>query len=226
MADTHKLTKQDVGYSAVKAALGSIPILGSAASELFGLIVSPPLDKRRQQWMNEVADKLKELETNKKLDFEALGQNEQFIDTVIHATNLAIKTSEEEKIAALKNAVINTALDEAPEKSKSMVFLNLIDRFTVWHIKILVLFNNPKLWFEKAGRQPPNFYVGSLSAVLIEAFPSMKGQTDFTKVIWDDLHASGFHRSGDLLTGMTGDGTLAQRTTELGREFLSFISEH
>lgn len=64
MSDINKTTKGDIIYATVKAGLGSIPVLGSAATELFGLVVTPPLDKRRQEWMNEVAERLKELEEN------------------------------------------------------------------------------------------------------------------------------------------------------------------
>jgi hypothetical protein len=45
-----------------------------------------------------------------------LAQNEQFLDTIIQATSYAIKTSEAEKLNAFKNAVVNTAIDEAPDK--------------------------------------------------------------------------------------------------------------
>lgn len=58
MDDINKTTSKDALYAATKAVLGSIPLLGSAASELFGLVVTPPLDKRRQQWMNEVAQSI------------------------------------------------------------------------------------------------------------------------------------------------------------------------
>lgn len=222
MKNINRTTTKDVLYAAAKAGLGSIPVLGAAATELFGLVITPPLDKRRQEWMNEIAEKLTQLE----IDFSNLSQNEQFIDAVIQATSFVIKTSEKEKVSALKNAVINTALNECPDKTKSHVFLNLIDRFTVWHIKILLFFDNPKQWFAKAGQTPPSLLMGSMSGVLKEAFPSLKGQDELTDVIWNDLHDVGFHQSSGLKTMMSGDGILAERTTQLGKEFIHFISEH
>jgi hypothetical protein len=129
MDEINKTTKGDILYVAAKAGLGSIPVLGSAASELFGLVVTPPLDKRRQEWMNEVAEKLKSLEESSKVDFLSLSHNELFLDTIVQATTIAIKTSEKEKIIALKNAVTNAALNEAPDKTKSQIFLNLVDSF-------------------------------------------------------------------------------------------------
>jgi len=45
--DTNEPTNEDVANSIVKGVLGAIPIVGALATELFGLIVVPPLEKRR-----------------------------------------------------------------------------------------------------------------------------------------------------------------------------------
>jgi len=225
MTDINKTSMGDILYAAVKAGLGSIPVLGSAATELFGLVVTPPLDKRRQEWMNEVAEKLKSLEENNQVDFSALSQNEQFIDTIIQATTIAIKTSEKEKIQALKNAVTNSALNEAPEKTKSQIFLNLVDTFTVWHLIILAFFDNPRTWFQRAGQTQPSLLMGSMFSILKLAYPSLAGQDELVDLIWSDLHNAGLHNSSGLKTMMTNDGIYAERTTELGKEFIRFISE-
>ena len=225
MSEVNKTSAGDVLHAVAKAGLNYVPVIGAAAAELFGLVVTPPLEKRRQAWMNEIADRIKALE-GKGINLEGLSQNEQFIDTILQATAFAIKTSDQEKLDALKNAVVNVALQEAPDKSKSQVFLALIDRFTVWHIKILSFFDNPKAWFEKAGKKPPTSYMGSMSGVLTTAFPGLAAEEELVNVIWDELHAVGFHRSSGLKTMMSGDGALAERTTSLGKEFIQFITAH
>lgn len=48
MSDINKPTAGDYSYAAAKGGFGAIPIVGSIASELLGLIVTPPLEKRRQ----------------------------------------------------------------------------------------------------------------------------------------------------------------------------------
>lgn len=225
MSDINKPSSGDYTYAAAKAGLGSIPIVGAAASELLGFIITPPLEKRRQKWMLEVGNKLKELEDKKRIDLSTLADNEQFIDAVLVATSLAIKTSEEEKIQAFQNAILNTALGENPDKTKGQIFFNLLDTFTIWHIKILHFIDNPTQWFESAGQTPPNLYMGSLFSILKNAFPQLKGQDELADLIWRDLHDNGLHRSGDLKTTMTGDGLLANRTSDLGKSFLKFISQ-
>ncbi len=43
----------DVIHAMTRAGLGTIPIAGAAASELLNLIVTPSLEKRRNQWMED-----------------------------------------------------------------------------------------------------------------------------------------------------------------------------
>lgn len=57
-----KSTAGDVGYTAVKAGLGSIPVAGAAATELLGLVAPSPLEKRKNIWMEKTGDALRQLE--------------------------------------------------------------------------------------------------------------------------------------------------------------------
>lgn len=219
----NKNTVGDLTHSIVKGGFGTIPIIGSLASEIFGLIVTPPLEKRRVEWMNEVADKLKELESNQKINFNELAENDQFIDIVLQATTFALKTSERKKIDCFRNAILNTATGESPDKIKSQIFLNQLDKFTVWHIIVLAFIDSPRNWFKKNGKTPPNYISGSIYTLIIEAFPDLRNQDELLDIIWDDLKLTGFHKTGSLKTMMTGDGVLSDRTTTFGKEFLNFI---
>lgn len=100
MSATNKKTSGDITHSLVKGGLGTIPVLGAAAAELFGLVVTPPLERRRAVWMNEVAEKLKELERRGEIDISALATDEKFLDVVMQATTYALKTSEQDKICS------------------------------------------------------------------------------------------------------------------------------
>jgi hypothetical protein len=224
MADKkNKLTKNDIGHSIVKGGLGAIPVIGSLASEIFGLVVTPPLERRRAEWMNEVAEKLNDLKENKKIDFDKLIDNDQFIDVVLQATTFAIKTSEKMKIEYFRNAILNTATGDMPDKTKNHIFLNQLDKFTALHITILDFIDSPRSWFNKVGKTPPNYLAGSLFNLIIEAFPELKNQDELLDIIWDDLKMTGFHKTGELKAVITGDGVLSDRTTSFGKEFLAFI---
>ena len=219
-----KMTKGDVAHSITKGSIGAIPIVGSLASEIFGLIVTPPLEKRRAEWMNEVADKLKELEANGQIDCNQLKEDDQFLDIVLQSTSFALKTSEKEKIQCFKNALINAAKGECPDKTRTQIFLNQLDNFTTWHIRIIKLIDNPNDWYERQGKRPPSYMMGSISSMLKDAFPELKSQDELIEVIWNDLESVGFHRTGNVKTTMSGNGVLSERTTEFGKEFLEFIA--
>ena len=214
---------KDIGYAITKAGLSSIPIAGAAASELLSLIVASPLENRRDKWMTEIGDRLIDLENNGKIDFESLQNNPIFIDTVLQTSQLAIRTSEKEKILLFHNVLINCALKDTPEQSEIQIFLNLIETYTVWHIKILKLFDNPTKWFENNSIDVPNFMAAGLSTILELAYPEMKGRNDFYNLIWNDLSRAGLHNSGSLQAVMSSSGLMSNRTTDFVKRFLEFI---
>lgn len=223
--NTNKSTKKDVAHSLVKGGLGTIQILGSIVAEIFGLIVTPPLEKRRAEWMNDIAEKLKELEAKQKIDFNELRENEQFIDVILQATTFALKTSDHKKRECFRNTILNTATGDSPNETKSQIFLNQLDRFTTWHIIILDFINSPRNWFIKKGTSPPSYVLGGTRhSLIIETFPELKNQEELLDIIWDDLKLAGYHKTGSLKTMMTGDGVLSDQTTTLGKEFLDFIT--
>lgn len=223
MKNIKKKTKGDYLIAATRAGLGMIPLAGAATSELLHLIVTPPLEKRRIEWMTEVGERLTKLEEKLSFNLENLRENEIFIDTVLQTTQFAIRTSEKEKIQLYQNALINTALGDTPEKAEIQIFLNLIESFTIWHIKILKLFNDPKDWFEKNNKSIPSFISAGLSSILEEAYPELKNKNDFYNLIWNDLFRAGLHNSGSLQAILSSSGLTTGRTTDLGRRFLNFI---
>ena len=218
-----KPKKEDIKYAIAKAGLASIPIVGAAASELLQLLVTPPLEKRRNAWMEDIGERLANLEKDGKVNLSELANNEIFIDVVVQTTQQAIKTSQEEKLSYYKNVVTNIALGEHPDISEIQIFLNLISDYTVWHIKILKLFDDIPKWYKENNKQVPSI-MGGLSSILENAFPELKGRSDFYNFIWNDLQRAGFHSSGSLQTIMTSQGLMASRTSEYGKRFLEFIS--
>jgi hypothetical protein len=221
--DLSKKTSGDYAVAAAKSILGALPVLGSTAAEIFGLIVTPPLEKRKIQWMNEIAERLAELEKSKEINIAELANNELFIDVVMQASSLAIKTSQNEKLEAFKNAILNTAVNSSISDAKAHIFLSQLDKFTDWHVKIIVLLENPENWFRKANRTFPAYIALSLSNIIKEAYPELKDEDSFLDIIWNDLKVAGFHNSGDLKTTMSGNGLATKKTTKLGDEFLNYI---
>lgn len=219
-------TNQDIAHALSKGIIGSIPVVGSLATEIFALIVTPPLEKRRAQWMNDIAEKLKNLEEQKRINLDELKENDEFIDIILQATTFALKTSEEIKIDAFRSAVVNAAIGESPDKIKSHIFLTQLNRFTTWHILLLGFINNPVEWLERNNKTQLNLMMGSLHSVIIDVFPELKGNDELLDIIWNDLESSGFHNSGSIKTMMSGGGLYSARITKIGKEFISFITDN
>ncbi|MCH7792485.1 MAG: hypothetical protein IID31_09430 [Planctomycetes bacterium] len=127
-------TTGKVSHAIAKAALGSIPLAGAAASELFAFVITSPLERRRDEWMHAVAERLGALEDRRAESLTYLQYDESFLDTVLQASQIALRTHHKEKRHALLNAITNAAMPHAPDESERQMFLGMIDAFTVWHL--------------------------------------------------------------------------------------------
>lgn len=225
MKEKPKQTAGDVRQALAKGALSGVPFVGGLASEIFNLVIAPPLTKRRDEWMNSIAEGLKKIEEKVEgFKIENLAQNQMFITTVMHASQAAVRNHQKEKLEALRNAVLNAALPNAPEEDLQLIFLGYVDTLTTWHVRILQLFDNPVEWFKQNGKKFPEMLFGGLESVLTAAYPELRGQRGFFDQIFKDLYERGLTNTETLHTTMTGTGLIAQRTSEMGRAFIRFIT--
>jgi hypothetical protein len=223
-----KMPKQrsgDILQAAAKAGLSAIPVVGGPLAELLGLVIAPRLNKRRDEWLETLAERLVELEEKvKEFKMPNLSTNEMFITTFTYALTIAVRNHQEEKIEALRNAVLNTALlTSTEEEDLHLMFLNFVDVFTPWHIRILVFFNDPKEYCQRNNVNVSSLAMGPPSSVLEQAFPSLR--RDFYDQITKDLYHRGLAFDVNSLHVMTSEGGLfAPRITTMGKKFLKFIS--
>ena len=218
-----KPSSRDAVHAVARAGLGAIPVAGAAAIELLNAIVAPPLEKRRNKWMEEMGEALRVIEEKMGIVLESLQQNDEFIDVALEATRIAIKTSNQEKHEALKSAILNSALPNPPEESLQKMFLSFIDTLTVWHLKLLELFNDPPAYIEKHKINFTGYSMGAMSHLVEIAFPELRGRRDLYDLIWKDLYSRALVTTEGLHTMMTGSGIIAKRTTEIGKLFLDYI---
>jgi hypothetical protein len=215
----------DIRHSLVKAGLGSIPYVGAAASELFSMVVAPPLEKRRVDWLNSIAERLKRLENAVEgMSLDNLSDNQSFISTVMHASQVALRSHQEEKLEALRNAVLNSALPSSPNADLQLMFLNHVDTLTPSHLRILKFFENPREWGEKHGVAYPNWEMGGPANVLEHALPEFRGRREFYDQLVRDLYSRGLMTTDQLHATMTSQGMFASRLTAAGSACLAFIS--
>jgi hypothetical protein len=202
--------RQDVGYKTTKvvaaalttattAALLSNPVLaaaaGAASFELFNSLFSTPLEKRRDRWLDRISRRLLELEEKiDNLRIEELADNEEFVSILIQASQVAIRTHQEDKIKALQNIVLNTALGIEIEDVIRQWCINIIDGFTPVHLKLMLLFDNsssnPKeqgeLSSDAADFRSPE-----------ELFPDFQENEQFYHLVCRDLETLGLINSLD-----------------------------
>ena len=220
--ETPKENNLDKATKIAKAIIEIIP--GAAVgTELLTWFIKLPYQKRLEKWQKDISDTLNELK-EKGINLDDLQNNEEFFDILLQAVQIGIRSHQEEKRTALKNAIINSALDKAPDFTKQQIFLNYIDVLTVWHINLLILMNDPPAWFQKNKRNVPSSSFGSVSHIIEDAYPELRGHKDFLNLLWDDLNHRGLLSNNALSTTMSGNGMLEKRTTGLGREFISFIT--
>jgi hypothetical protein len=215
----------DVAHTVVKAGLSAIPVIGGPLAELFAAVIEPPISRRRVQWIESIGNGLKILE--EKVDgfkIEALSQNEMFITTVMQASQAAIRNHQKEKLEALRNAVLNAALPNAPEEDIQLMFLNFIDGLTPWHLRVLKFIDDPLEWGKSNNIPYLNLSSGGPSNVLEHTFPELKGRRDFYDLIVKDLFNRGLMNTESLHGMMTEQGMYASRTTKMGKQFLKFIT--
>ena len=213
----------DHGHALTRAGLGAIPFVGQAAVELFNKVITPPIEKRRDEWRRTVGERLDDLEKRGALNLDDLADNESFGTTVLQASYAAIRNHQNEKLNALRNAVLNSALPSPPDESLQQVFLNLVDTFTVWHLRLLDLLENPVRWFQVHGEGPPSIHIGSLDSVIEAAFPELQGKRDFYDQVVKDLHDRGLIEIESVHTIMSGRGLMEERASSMGLQFLRFI---
>ncbi|MFA4825128.1 MAG: hypothetical protein WC593_08210 [Methanoregula sp.] len=238
----------DYAHAGVRAGLSTAPFVGGPLAEFFAMVIAPPLEKRRDAWLIEIFTRLKKLE--EEIDgfkIENLTTNENFISTLFYATQIAMRTHQQEKLEALRNAVINSISIPTIDENLQLIFLNLIDRYTPWHLVILQFLDNPHQYGESHGIKYPNpTSFDNLRTVIELTFPELNKKQEFYDQIVKEMISDGLlqqpkkpnpYDSGEMkvteinLGGFLPPGNIlwqgmfASRTTEMGKQFLEFISD-
>lgn len=213
----------DNSYAIAKGIISAIPVAGGSLSVLFESIFTTPLDKRKKEWFQSLADAIEEL-TNKvdEITPESLSENEIFISVSMQATQIALRNHQQEKLVALKNAVKNSASSISIDENQILMFTRIIDDMTPLHLKILEFLNNPnKIEQELQDKKPKNVktYYSENITIWKEYYPELNSSKELISQVCKELYAKGFLFKEIQLLG-TG-----KVTSSFGEEFLTFISK-
>lgn len=131
---TFDSNNSDKNYNLLKAGIGSIPSVGSLVLGLVESYIVSPATKRLHKFLETLVRELEELKLKIDLvDFDSPA----FQTTLIHTCQIVIRTHQEQKLEALRNIVLNSAIPRALEDDILAMFLNWIDVFTERHISTL-----------------------------------------------------------------------------------------
>lgn len=206
----------EVAEITAKTLVSTIPVGGTLVTCIWDSIKANSANRRMEDWKNQVEEKLCDL----RLSLDDIGNNELFASAMMKATDIAIKTAEDEKRQYLASAVKNSAMARIDE-SVMMIYLDLLDKYTVWHIRILHLFRNPKA-FDQV--HVDGIMMGSASIVVEQVYPEIAKEKELLDKIVKDLQNDGLMSEGSYMhADMTANGVVASRTTELGNNFLKYI---
>lgn len=177
---------------------------------LFDYLVSKPIERRRDEWREEIGKRILKLEAERRVDVDALRNDETFVTLLTQASAAAVRSHQKEKLAALNNAILNAALGDTPDEIRQQVFLNWIIDLTPLHMQVLAA-------CERANYQP-----GRLSQFLSE-FRQVR-ELGIADVIENDLVTRGLIKP-NRTAGVVYLKPNEKWITPLGQQFLSFIRD-
>lgn len=218
---------KDRVHTGAQLIFSEIPAVGGLVTEVFNEIVTPSLERRRNEWLNDLMEKVVRLEQKVEgFKIDSLAENDQFLTCLLEATQIALRTHQKMKLECLRNAVINTAIMESIDDDKINMYLHLVQVFGQNHLKLLLLLKDPRHFFQNQGITPPSFLSGSPLNLIEIAYPDLKEEKEYLNKIILDLYQNGLINTQSLSTTMTESGMYSSRTTNFGNDFLSFISSN
>ncbi|NEP79064.1 MAG: hypothetical protein F6K39_13360 [Okeania sp. SIO3B3] len=125
---------KDKNYNAKKALISAIPAIGSLAVTFYENYIKEPSSQRLHDFLVELVQKFSTLQEK----IEAVSfDNPTFHTTFLKAIRIAECEHQQEKLEALRNAVLNSAIPNSLKDDIQAIFLKWIDEFTVSHIRLL-----------------------------------------------------------------------------------------
>lgn len=174
--------KNENNYKATQAIIEQLPA-GSLLSYFHQKYVVSPSSKRLNDFYQTLVDALCEISAKADcLDFDC----PSFTTTLMYAMQIASRNHQEEKLSALRNAVINSVIIPPLDDDIQKIFLNLIDDFTPSHIRVLSaiykcgLKKNKHSAMNSQWKEVDNEYIE-------EKFPNISSEYEFYEQILKDL---------------------------------------
>lgn len=207
---------------------------GTAAYELITTLVVPLHEKKRREFINELALRLKRLEDKGYIDFKELAQNEEFNTIITKAILLAQQNHQKEKLEALQNIVLNSTewlIKGEPIFDWSHKFLMIVDQISPLHTLLLKTFQSPTKVAQEQNIDFDEMVSASNKEVFFKLFPDLKDRSALANQCWKELYSFGFvaldnftkSNGVESMPYLHNLGKLLPQTTDFGNKFLNMI---
>ncbi|EPE2211381.1 hypothetical protein ACSG4G_004665, partial [Vibrio parahaemolyticus] len=140
--------KEDKLYRVAEAAFSFFP----AGLVVLQSLITPPIQKRTEKWINETERRLSALENSGEINVAALIENEAFSALVLKCIQAVATTSQEEKLNYLRNFVISIAKLPNFEEDEVYILFGILNEFTPSHIMAVNFYSYPNLYSDKISK--------------------------------------------------------------------------
>ena len=221
-------TTSDHALALVRGAISAVPVVGGVGAELFAMVVRAPYDRRAEEWMRDVGDRLRLLSERDEHRFRALFEDEEFVSVLIAATQAATRSHRREKTELLANSVEQSARKIDVATDLQLLFVRFVDEMTLTHVRLLKM-------LETRGNDVASVKSYLELYELFVANTEVACTTEEFQLFCNDLAARvlarfsasldefpGVAESNAIVTENSGRGTMVV-LSELGRSFLRFV---
>jgi hypothetical protein len=222
MAELPRQTGKDITYGMIKGAVGSVPGVGSLAAEVFSLAVQAPIERKRDNFLKDLADKVDSL-TDDMTEMGQLFSDDRFISTLFQGINIHMQTTGNKKAEYLQNAAINSVV-LSPEEDIRLKFMSTLQTIGIVHIEMLKLFNEPYGYLESKGFSVSMSIEGGTRSINLHNI-FLKYDSDFLNLVVHDLSMAGLIRGEQNYVTLNASRTHSTLVSAYGTQFIEFINK-
>ena len=222
------MKKANITKTIVTTAISAIPGVGGPIANVINEVLISSWQERREAFEKEMKSKFEKLDSRFE---EKIRESKNLASIFVHVSKEAMDDVEENKIHLYANTIINSIKSESFSDTKIHIFLNILSMMTNAHIDLLKRLSNTISkkncdCFQRSvqSRMP------ATEEKTVELYFSDFEQKQIIQILVNDLYQSRLITSNTFLSGNDAplgiNTQLEKKTTDLGDEFLDFISEH
>jgi len=176
---------------------GAVQLVGGAAVGFLNSLWTSPIERRRDAFLNELCSAMETLRTANANILTTIQSSESFQSVLLQATWAAIRNHQGEKLAALRNAVLNAAVGTTIVEDWQLLFVRYVDELTPIHLVIMAFLAKNEMGIAD---------FTSFQNLFLAFVANTKQQIDgsFFKLVCDDLNARSLIRISKEMEDVQG----------------------